>query len=577
MNMLSSLKALLFSSTAVPAAGGEGGLPAPATDGGSLFAAMLADTMGKGEEGAEPAQTATAGSSPVSPSIAGPVETMPIMSVPTLEKGIAPRIKPKVVDGAESVKTGKFLPPDAGYLPVAEDAPDDVAEQAGHEDQEQPQTAQPSWLAVPGPIPSTPVPSTVKDAERAATEVTLPAAVGDKPSSAATVENDSIISVPAAAPLPSPENGRTEAGAKTGSTSPPVASGEAPPMTEAAHTPPVADAASAPVAKGDHDPQSTPVRRRVGWIDKEQRVAEKATREPETDVVSEGKTGDVAAPVLNGKPVKSEALALLQIVRDQVSAKQSGASVKVGEAVSAAASSKEKPRSHQPSVEMPSNGAPLVDATASPPQVAAMASTPQSPLQSTPVMAAPVADISATLGAEVVDMGVSGQWIDGLARDIAGLSANGAEGRFQIHADKLGTVQVDIRQHADGAAVNLTVASEGAEQALRQDSDRLRLDAGLSAVRIADVKIERVSPVAEAARPDGPGQQTSQQQSHQHQSTQTSAWHHGNQDMSQSQGQGRWQARENSGFTSKPGNDPAVLNHADGRETSGNAVRARYA
>jgi flagellar hook-length control protein FliK len=202
---------------------------------------------------------------------------------------------------------------------------------------------------------------------------------------------------------------------------------------------------------------------------------------------------------------------------------------------------------------------------------------PAAPSIQPPVAAAP-ADLSASLGAQVVDMGVSGQWIDGLAREIAGLSANGAQGRFQINADQLGPVQVDIRQGSDGAAVSLTVASEAAEMALRQDSDRLRLDAGLSAVRIAEVKIDRMPHVAEAARSDG----ASQQQSSQQQGSQgASGWANNSQNMAQSQGQaqgqGRWRAQENNAFASKNSGDPAVLNHDELRRAGNSAARARYA
>ena len=284
---------------------------------------------------------------------------------------------------------------------------------------------------------------------------------------------------------------------------------------------------------------------------------------------------DVSAPILNGKPVKAEALALLQLVREQVSARQSGAPVRVGEQVSATASAKAKPsgpeaeRGLAPSV-------PQLPVDATPPVTGA---SPQSVTVQAPVAAPPVVDLSASLGAQMVDMGVSGQWIDGLARDIAGLSANGAQGRFQIDTAHLGAVQVDVRQGSEGAAVSLTVASEAAEVALRQDSDRLKLDAGLAAVRISEVRVERASPVAEAQRPEMGNQSSSQQQQPQQQGSQTaSAWQQNNQNMAQSQSQqNRWQGRENNAFGAKGSADPAVLNHADAQPRAQDAVRARYA
>ena len=284
-----------------------------------------------------------------------------------------------------------------------------------------------------------------------------------------------------------------------------------------------------------------------------------------------------ATPAVESRQVKSEALALLQLVRDQVAARQPGTPVRAGEPLAVRAKTG---RAAIPAEPAPANTAQPVPTDAAPQAPLAQPGTAPSvqPTVATP----PVVDLSASLGAQVVDMGVSGQWIDGLARDIAGLSANGAQGRFQINADQLGPVQVDIRQGSDGAAVSLTVASEAAEMALRQDSDRLRLDASLSAVRITEVKIERTPHIGETARPDSANQQGSQQQSSQQQSSQTAnAWANNSQNMAQSQGQaqgqGRWRAQENGNFAPKNTGDPAVLNHDETRRAGNDAVRARYA
>ncbi|UZW55042.1 flagellar hook-length control protein FliK [Sphingobium sp. JS3065] len=278
-----------------------------------------------------------------------------------------------------------------------------------------------------------------------------------------------------------------------------------------------------------------------------------------------------ATPAAESRSVKSEALALLQLVRDQVAARQPGTPVRAGEPLAARA----KTGRGVPAEITPTNIAQPAPTDAAPQTLLAQPSVAPSVQPS--VAAPPVVDLSASLGAQMVDMGVSGQWIDGLVRDIAGLSANGAQGRFQIDAHQLGTVQVDIRQGSDGAAVSLTVASEAAEMALRQDSDRLRLDAGLSAVRIAEVKIERSSHVADAARADSADQKNSQQSS----SQTANAWANNGQNMAQSQGQaqgqGRWRPQENNAFAAKNSADPAVLNHDETRWAGNDAARARYA
>lgn len=258
-----------------------------------------------------------------------------------------------------------------------------------------------------------------------------------------------------------------------------------------------------------------------------------------------------------------EAVSLLQFVRDHLSARST-------------------PREAAPAAKATeTNAAPTIDASAAASAPAPILSTaaPALPIAAPTVIAPTAPDLSASLGAQVVDMGVQGQWIDGLARDIAGLSANGAQGRFQIDTQQLGPVQVAIRQDGDGAAVSLTVATKAAEDALRQDSDRLRLDAGLQAIRINEVKIERAPHVAEAARSDTQNQQQSSQ--HNGQQSQQSAWQASGQQLgqnaNQSAQQGRWQGRENFSGSHKAGADASVITHADAGESARDGPRARYA
>ncbi|WCP14112.1 hypothetical protein sphantq_02555 [Sphingobium sp. AntQ-1] len=289
---------------------------------------------------------------------------------------------------------------------------------------------------------------------------------------------------------------------------------------------------------------------------------------------------DVAQAPIPTAPVKprAEAVSLLQLVRDHMSLRVS-----------------RRPETAAPARDMaPDVGSAILPTTISDdsPSLAPLVQPTVQPL-APPAPTAPTApviptiDLSASLGAQIVDMGVSGQWIDGLARDVAGLSANGAQGRFQINADQLGPIQVDIRQGADGAAISLTVATEAAEQALRQESDRLRLDAGLSAMRISEVKIERAPHVAETARADSSGNQNSSQQQSggQGQNPSQSMGQGAGQGMGQNPGQssaqshmqGHGQQRENIALGHKAGSDAAVLNHTDVGESAGGAVRARYA
>ncbi|MEJ7933335.1 hypothetical protein WG907_03580 [Sphingobium sp. AN558] len=268
----------------------------------------------------------------------------------------------------------------------------------------------------------------------------------------------------------------------------------------------------------------------------------------------------VPPPALNltsgtDKPVKFEALSLLQLVRDQFRGRLNGdhevgrdpATKRVGVAatIASAVATDSLPQSSQPP--------PLVQ-------------TPNAPPVMTPLQAAPpVIDLSASIGTQLVDMGVSGQWIDGLARDIAGLSANGAQGRFQINTEQLGSVQVDIRRDVDGAAVSLTVATEAAELALHKDRDRLQIDAGPGTVRITELRIERAPPVEKVTAADPSSQQSGPQDG--------TGWQATGQGMGQSAGQGRWQTRENFAPAHKASADVAVLNHAELRESAAHGAR----
>ena len=110
--------------------------------------------------------------------------------------------------------------------------------------------------------------------------------------------------------------------------------------------------------------------------------------------------------------------------------------------------------------------------------------------------------VGATLGQQVIDMGVSGQWIDDIAREIAGMASNPGHGSFRIASPTLGMVQVEIAPGTDGADVRMTVDNEAAQAALSKDQARLVQDAQMAAVRIGDVRIDRIAPAADTQRGD---------------------------------------------------------------------------
>jgi len=588
MNMLTSLKALLFSSAAVP---GTAAAAAPG-QGKADFAAMLSGSMEEALPGA---------AAPGMPQIDAEA---PVVAAPDVQPDFDQLVQPAAHDHVPSglavaVAAGKgmptALPPglalglvkrqtDVQPAPQPEGEPQAVAVEAGP----QPAAAQPDAPVEAMEVKSSGKPHKAHQKKDVATEPhplaspTVAETDAEPASKRGTREEAEVGALTAVSPEAVPVIAPVLAVAPTPAAAPaPLvidtaqAEGDQPVAPQPVMPAALPVAASAPVAAPVAKDIPAAALQNTQPVDLAAPIAVTPKDEPAAESPAPvAKSTAPSTPIVDGKPVKAEALALLQIVREQLSGRQSAQPVRVGEQVSAAASAKDKPAArHVEAVSVFPIAAQPFDAA---PPASGIASQPMAVQAAAPSV--PVVDLSASLGAQMLDMGVSGQWIDGLARDIAGLSANGAQGRFQIDTHHLGAVQVDIRQGGDGAAVSLTVASEAAEAALRQDSDRLKLDAGLAAVRISDVRVERAAPVAEAHRADTGNPSSSQQQPQQQGSQTASAWQQNGQNMGQPQGQqGRWQGRENNAFGPKGSADPAVLNHADAQPRAQDAVRARYA
>ena len=127
----------------------------------------------------------------------------------------------------------------------------------------------------------------------------------------------------------------------------------------------------------------------------------------------------------------------------------------------------------------------------------------------------PTADTAALLGEQVIDMGVDGQWIDRMAREIAEISGGSGKTSFILNPEHLGRLQVDILQREEGAEVRLIAETDEAAAVLTQGRQQLQQDARLQAVRIADVQVERGNgnqEAAPAARGNAAGQEAGAQQ-----------------------------------------------------------------
>lgn len=210
------------------------------------------------------------------------------------------------------------------------------------------------------------------------------------------------------------------------------------------------------------------------------------------------------------------------------------------------------------------------------------------PVSLTPAVGAP--SIANTLGQQVVDMGISGQWINDIARQIASISANPGHGSFRIASQELGAVQVDIAPASvgGGSDILMRVDSDAAFAALNEDKERLMQDARMASVRIGELRIDRLAAPQEAARGDMGGNTQQQnpanpQQGNQSSQSQTSAQTGGNGGQQQGRPDASALAGQNQG-----GNSPkapfttTVMRGADADEAtgpmrSGRGDSARYA
>jgi len=139
------------------------------------------------------------------------------------------------------------------------------------------------------------------------------------------------------------------------------------------------------------------------------------------------------------------------------------------------------------------------------------------------------------LGDQVIDMAVSGQWIDRMAREITALAEGGGHSRFTLSPPHLGRLQVDLWQGQDATSVRFLAETDEAARRLGEGRAALQTDARLVALNLGSVTIEKSAPQesprdAGGQRPGGDTAGQAQQQA-----------------AGQNQGQGQPQARTGSG------------------------------
>ena len=97
------------------------------------------------------------------------------------------------------------------------------------------------------------------------------------------------------------------------------------------------------------------------------------------------------------------------------------------------------------------------------------------------------------LGEQVIDMGVSGQWIDRMAKEIAGLAEGNGHSRFTLNPPHLGRLQIDVWQGEGSTDVRLLTETDEATRRLAEGRPALQADARMAALNLGQITVEKSS------------------------------------------------------------------------------------
>ncbi len=123
-----------------------------------------------------------------------------------------------------------------------------------------------------------------------------------------------------------------------------------------------------------------------------------------------------------------------------------------------------------------------------------------------------VASTSELLGDKVIDMGVSGQWIDRMAREIATLADGTGHSRFQLSPPNLGKIQVDLWHGDDKMNLRLIAETDEAAQRLRDGQGTLATHARIASLALGSVSVEKSAVPFDNSRDQNQRQGDPQQQ-----------------------------------------------------------------
>lgn len=175
----------------------------------------------------------------------------------------------------------------------------------------------------------------------------------------------------------------------------------------------------------------------------------------------------------------------------------------------------------------------------------------------------------AQLGEQVIDMGVSGQWIDRMAREITALAEGNGHSRFTLNPPHLGRLQVDLWQGQDMTSVRLVAETDEAARRLNEGRGALQADARMAAINLGSITVEKAAPSQESGhRPGGqPSGQMQQQMTGQGQGQGQSQDHAR---AGTGQPQGDWVGRS---FRDQQNQQGEASPGTAGRQTAGDHVR----
>ncbi|MBO9576802.1 MAG: flagellar hook-length control protein FliK [Sphingobium sp.] len=162
--------------------------------------------------------------------------------------------------------------------------------------------------------------------------------------------------------------------------------------------------------------------------------------------------------------------------------------------------------------------------------------------------AAPAASTGDLLSSHAIDMSISGQWIDRMAREIATVADGSGNARFQLSPPNLGRIQIDLLQADDRTNVRILAETDEAARRLREGQGALEAHARASSFSFGSVSVEKSS-----APLDSSDRQNQRQSADPNSNS-------NQQNFAQAQGQSA-QGRNNSGGNLNRGGFSAVMGH----------------